>query len=547
MKLVFVEGAFVGRQEILKPIGSVIGRCAPADIHLDDQALISRQHCRIFQVDDKWMIEDLGSVNGVLINGSRIPPSKAFPIQSGDRIAIANIVTSFVDDNASSPPVADVPPSKTLGFSAVEFGAVTQVSTPIPPVKEPPANAIHEGQSPAKPVSPPPSASGVQKPIPVPTGHTVGSQATIKPAPPLPPSASGVQKPVVHAPGGHSVGSQTAIKPLVPLPAHSPTPALPPSASGVQKPISAAGNHPPESQIAAKPLPHPPSPSASGVQKPVSEATPAHAPESPGGANPAQPQTGEQQQETDSSNQVSKVKLFGDNESKPHPLTRKILIAFALIAGLCGAYQFFDMVQGGTGVNIDAMQQDYRKIAGWKLGKFVAASYAGKEIVVILPAEGGAMEKINNDFYAGFKDGAGPLKVTEIQAVSDSKKMAEAEKMAKSSPSESEKEILMANQRDLLTPDSFDNLVKGKSYDLLITFAGLPMERNGMAQECQTLKNGKVIVAAPAQVVVDKLIRKGRIVAAIDYNPGFSCKPPSKDKEKAFADCWRLLTKENVK
>lgn len=68
-----------------------------------------------------------------------------------------------------------------------------------------------------------------------------------------------------------------------------------------------------------------------------------------------------------------------------------------------------------------------------------------------------------------------------------------------------------------------------------------------MAQECQTLKNGKVIVAAPAQVVVDKLIRKGRIVAAIDYNPGFSCKPPSKDKEKAFADCWRLLTKENVK
>ena len=230
--------------------------------------------------------------------------------------------------------------------------------------------------------------------------------------------------------------------------------------------------------------------------------------------------------------------------------SKMALAIAALIAGLVGGCQFSKALQGESVSVVENEQLVYRKIAGWKLGKMVAATYAGKQIVVILPAAGGTTEKTNLDFFAGFKQGAGTgatsMTMTEIQAVPDPKLMAAAEKRAGSTPSEAEKQMILADQKALLAPESFDALVKGKSYDLLITFAGLPSE-NGAIKECKTLAGGNVMVATPTGGGIEKWIKNGKVVGALDYNSMFSGTAPSNDKEKSFSERWVLLTKETVK
>ncbi|HHN94352.1 MAG TPA: FHA domain-containing protein, partial [Anaerolineae bacterium] len=66
------------RRLYLSPQGSIIGR-APGGDGVDlliDQAFpnwetVSRRHARIYLCNDEWAVEDLGSLNGVYVNGRR--------------------------------------------------------------------------------------------------------------------------------------------------------------------------------------------------------------------------------------------------------------------------------------------------------------------------------------------------------------------------------------------------------------------------------------------------------------------------------------------
>ena len=51
-----------------------------------------RQHARLRLDNDTWLIEDLGSRNGTLVNGV---PIQAGPIQLGDRIRIGDVEMVF--------------------------------------------------------------------------------------------------------------------------------------------------------------------------------------------------------------------------------------------------------------------------------------------------------------------------------------------------------------------------------------------------------------------------------------------------------------------
>lgn len=61
-----------GHWRPINPAGIVIGRDTMCDIVLD-RPDISRQHARIAQVQGVWRVEDLGSTNGVYLNGQRVP------------------------------------------------------------------------------------------------------------------------------------------------------------------------------------------------------------------------------------------------------------------------------------------------------------------------------------------------------------------------------------------------------------------------------------------------------------------------------------------
>jgi pSer/pThr/pTyr-binding forkhead associated (FHA) protein len=74
-----------GHQFELRMGEMVLGRSAGCQIVLDD-ALVSRRHARIVRSADRVELEDLGSANGVLLNGARV--AGRHPLQPGDEITI---------------------------------------------------------------------------------------------------------------------------------------------------------------------------------------------------------------------------------------------------------------------------------------------------------------------------------------------------------------------------------------------------------------------------------------------------------------------------
>ena len=74
-----------GHQFELRAGETVLGRSAGCQIVLDD-ALVSRRHARILRSADEVELEDLGSANGVFLNGARI--EGRCPLRPGDEITI---------------------------------------------------------------------------------------------------------------------------------------------------------------------------------------------------------------------------------------------------------------------------------------------------------------------------------------------------------------------------------------------------------------------------------------------------------------------------
>src|SRR5436309_8479916 len=68
-----------------KPI-LLLGRHPECDIQIDSRK-ISRRHCCIAQVSDYLVVRDLGSTNGVRINGVRVTEGR---LNAGDELTIGN-------------------------------------------------------------------------------------------------------------------------------------------------------------------------------------------------------------------------------------------------------------------------------------------------------------------------------------------------------------------------------------------------------------------------------------------------------------------------
>jgi pSer/pThr/pTyr-binding forkhead associated (FHA) protein len=67
----------------------LIGRQADCDVSLTHSRKVSRKHCCIAQVNDSYVVRDLGSTNGIFVNGTRV--RKETGLALGDELAIGDV------------------------------------------------------------------------------------------------------------------------------------------------------------------------------------------------------------------------------------------------------------------------------------------------------------------------------------------------------------------------------------------------------------------------------------------------------------------------
>jgi hypothetical protein len=85
-----------GKRMLVGPGGAVIGRSRDCDIVIDD-ANVSRHHAEVRPGPNGWTVADLGSTNGVRVNG-RPAGSTPQPLSDGDRVELGTLQVTFEID-----------------------------------------------------------------------------------------------------------------------------------------------------------------------------------------------------------------------------------------------------------------------------------------------------------------------------------------------------------------------------------------------------------------------------------------------------------------
>src|SRR6202035_1738085 len=99
------------------PINS-LGRHPNNSIQLLDK-IVSKEHCILEQRDGRFVLRDLGSLNGTYVNGDRVRGETS--LKHGDEIALGSTRARYDDGSGVAPP----PPP--VGPGAVQHGIGTPV------------------------------------------------------------------------------------------------------------------------------------------------------------------------------------------------------------------------------------------------------------------------------------------------------------------------------------------------------------------------------------------------------------------------------------
>jgi diguanylate cyclase (GGDEF)-like protein len=92
--LVIIRGPRLGSRVVLGDGPVVLGRSVESDFQISERG-ISRRHCRIYQEDERFWVEDLNSTNHTFLNEEMI---ELAPLRDGDHIRVSQTVLKFVDE-----------------------------------------------------------------------------------------------------------------------------------------------------------------------------------------------------------------------------------------------------------------------------------------------------------------------------------------------------------------------------------------------------------------------------------------------------------------
>jgi predicted component of type VI protein secretion system len=140
----------------------LIGRHPECDIQIDSRK-VSRRHCCIGQAGDYLVVRDLGSTNGIRINGVRVLEGRLRP---GDELTIGNTRfqvrwDSLVPGAVPRPPAAaKEPPPRPAAPAAVADDLLESCEDPVP-LEEPKESPLPlpRARKPLPPAEPPPEYS----------------------------------------------------------------------------------------------------------------------------------------------------------------------------------------------------------------------------------------------------------------------------------------------------------------------------------------------------------------------------------------------------
>ncbi len=85
--------------QVDKPV-LFVGRDSDCDVVLTGSRRVSRKHCCLAHVNDQLIVRDLGSMNGIWINGKRV--ERTGSLKLGDELAIGDIRFRLVEGEAGS-------------------------------------------------------------------------------------------------------------------------------------------------------------------------------------------------------------------------------------------------------------------------------------------------------------------------------------------------------------------------------------------------------------------------------------------------------------
>jgi serine/threonine protein kinase len=112
--LIIKMGSAEPRYYVLAEETVTIGRSPYSSLSFPESTQVSRQHASIQKREGRWVLVDLGSRNGTLLNGTRI--SKEMPLATGDRIEIGDLTIECTGEESShqqptAPPAAGQKPA----------------------------------------------------------------------------------------------------------------------------------------------------------------------------------------------------------------------------------------------------------------------------------------------------------------------------------------------------------------------------------------------------------------------------------------------------
>jgi pSer/pThr/pTyr-binding forkhead associated (FHA) protein len=131
----------------LRPGSILLGRSNDCQLVLDD-SLVSRKHALLVVKTDEVRIKDLGSANGVYVNGARIQDS--VQLRAGDRVVIGQEemvlqVSSFSVQEPASRSRRML--AETLHGDPAQVLVQTSPSSPVPSVRADDSEATQHGQA----------------------------------------------------------------------------------------------------------------------------------------------------------------------------------------------------------------------------------------------------------------------------------------------------------------------------------------------------------------------------------------------------------------